>query len=89
MPPKYEKLLAKLRQTKRNWSSGDLHTILKGVGFEWHDSKHRVYRHPDFPDLGSYPLPRGYDPLAPAYAKKVLELADSVLAAQGEGGDDG
>lgn len=79
MPSKAEKLLRKLRQTKRNWDFADLNTILKGAGFEWHDSKHRVYRHPEFPEIGSYPLPRS-DGLPPAYAKDVLGLVKQAEA---------
>ena len=78
MPSKATKLLTKLRQTKRNWDHGDLHTILKDAGFEYRESGHRVYRHPEFPELGSYPIPRD-DGLAPAYAKDVLSLVEKVL----------
>jgi len=85
---KAEKLLQRLRDHKRNWDHGDLHTILKGHGFEWHESGHRVYYHPDFRELGAYPIPRS-DGLPPAYAKDVLELVEKVerLRANKEGED--
>ena len=89
MTSKERKLLDKLRQTRRNWSCGDLTTILQGTGFEWRDGKHRVFRHPEFPDLGSYPIPRS-EGLAPAYARDVLRLVEDALArykAQEEEGD--
>lgn len=78
MAPRAKKLLDKLRQTKRDWSCGDLTTILESTGFEWRESGHRVFRHPEFTDLGSYPLPRATG-LAPAYAKAVLILAETAL----------
>lgn len=78
MTSKARKLLRKLRQTKRNWNCRDLTTILEGVGFEYRESKHRVFKHPVFPELGSYPIPRS-DELAPDYAKDVLELAEEAI----------
>lgn len=79
MTSKAQKLLDKLRKNRRNWSCGDLTTILKGTGFEWRDSKHRVFHHSEFPDLGSYPIPRS-DELAPDYAKHVLRCVEEALA---------
>lgn len=78
MPSKAEKLLEQLRKNTRNWNHRDLHVILKGAGFDWRDSQHRVYRHPEFRELGSYPIPRE-DDLAPGYAKDVLQLVEKAL----------
>lgn len=79
MSSKAKKLVEKLRRTKRNWSCGDLTDILESTGFEWRESKHRVFRHPEFPELGSYPIPRR-NGLPPAYAKDVLGLVQGALA---------
>ena len=84
MSSKGGKLLARLRIQKRNWNHNDLHVVLLEAGFEWHDSKHRVYRHPDFPELGSYPIPRS-DGLAPQYAKDVLNLVEAARRLQERG----
>lgn len=78
MVSKARKLLEKLRETKRNWTCSDLTTILEGAGFEWRDSKHRVFRHSEFSDLGSYPIPRT-DELAPVYAKDVLRCVEEAI----------
>ena len=86
MASKADKLLEKLRQTKRNWNHEHLHVILQSVGFGWRDSAHRVYRHPDFADLESYPIPRA-DGLAPQYAKDVLLLVEDVLERQKDAED--
>jgi hypothetical protein len=77
MASKAQKLLKRLQQTKRGWSARDLHTILVNAGFEWRESRHRVYRHPAYPDLGSYPIPREND-LAPQYARDVLRLVEEI-----------
>lgn len=88
MVSKAKKLLDKLRQTKRNWNYKELTTILEGAGFEWRDSGHRVFRHPKFPEIGSYPIPRS-DGLPPAYAKDVLKLVeDAISRYQAEKKDD-
>lgn len=89
MVSKATKLLRKLRNRKRNWTCDELTTILEGVGFEYRESGHRVFKHPEFPELGSYPLPRS-DELAPAYAKKVEELVDEAIGLYEErrGGDE-
>ncbi len=77
MASKAQKLLQRLRQTKRGWSARDLHTILVNAGFEWRESGHRVYRHPVHRELGSYPIPREKD-LAPQYARDVLRRVEEV-----------
>lgn len=82
MTSKAQKLLQKLRDTKRGWNYRDLHTVLRGAGFEWRESKHRVYRHPEHPELGSYPIPRD-DDLAPQYARDVERLVDAVTPQEG------
>lgn len=88
MTSKAEKLLAKLREHRRGWGHRDLHTILKATGFEWRDSKHRVYRHPVHTDLGPYPIPRS-DDLAPQYARDVLHCVEEVLQREAdEGGNE-
>lgn len=77
MVSKAQKLLGRLRETKRGWNYRDLHAVLVDAGFDFRDSGHRVYRHPEYPDLGSYPIPRGND-LAPGYARDVERLVDGV-----------
>ena len=78
MVSKARKLLDRLEETRRNWSCGDLTTILQGAGFEYRDGGHRVFSHPIFTDLGSYPIPRS-DDLAPAYAKDVLRCVHEAI----------
>lgn len=82
MPPKAEKLLQRLRETKRGFSDGDLWTILLYKGFRYRDGNHTVYEHPDHPDLTAV-IARGKE-LHPKYAKWVAYLVEELERRQAE-----
>jgi hypothetical protein len=49
--PKAAKLYSDMTDTTAGWSADDVDAMLTGYGFVRRDSKHRNYRHPDFPDM--------------------------------------
>lgn len=82
MPPKADKLLRKLRQSKNGWSVKDLATLYGHFGFIIRSgSKHDIITHPDFPEIRDM-LPRGSGELSPDYARDALKSIEMVLAKQ-------
>jgi hypothetical protein len=74
---KVQKLLRRLRQTRRAWDEADLRKLLVGCGFRVYDAGHAVYEHEDYADL-TLTIPRRKD-LPPVYAQRALRMIDEVL----------
>lgn len=67
------KLLERMRSTKSGWGEKDLEAVYLGYGFTFRDgAKHRMYTHPDFPQLHTT-VSRQRD-LPPGYAQEALKL---------------
>lgn len=71
------KLLESMKSTKSGWGESDMETVYLGYGFTFRDgAKHRMYYHPDFPQLHTTvsrqrSLPPGYSHTA---VKLIAEL---------------
>lgn len=82
MPSKAEKLLALMRQSKKNWKRKDLETLYEGFGFIIKSGRgpHDRVSHPDYPVLFTS-LPRHRE-LANAYITQAIDMIDQLLALQ-------
>lgn len=82
MPPKAEKLLAQMRQSKKNWKRHDLETLYKGFGFKIESSRgpHDKVYHPDFPMLVTS-LPR-HKELANYNVTQAISLIERLQSLQ-------
>ncbi len=82
MPSKAEKLLAQMRQSKKNWKRKDLETLYEGFGFTIKSGRgpHDRVFHPDFPQLFTS-LPRHRE-LANAYIAQAIALIEQLVALQ-------
>jgi hypothetical protein len=70
---KGEKLLARMRASKADWSVKELVTVYRALGFDVTEgSKHIRAQHPDFPVLIA--TIRRSDPLPTGYIETLLEL---------------
>jgi len=71
------KLLDRLRESKRNWSSDDLGTILISNGFRVRKARHgSLYQHIVYKDLIVQIANRS--DLAPKYASEVERVMDKL-----------
>jgi hypothetical protein len=80
-----EKLLEQMRSSKAGWRAPDLDRLYRGYGFDVIEgSKHRLYKHPDHPDLRAT-VTRAKS-LAVGYVQTAVKLCDEVTrrASQGE-----
>ena len=60
--------------------------LLAGFGFRLKQSKHRIYEHPDFPDL-TISVPR-HDRLKKWVAEDAVKLVDDLLSRKEEDEDE-
>jgi hypothetical protein len=73
------KLLERMRSTKSGWGEKDLEAVYLGYGFTFRDgAKHRMYTHPDFPQLHTT-VSRQRD-LPPGYAQEAVKLIAELEA---------
>jgi hypothetical protein len=83
MPPKAEKLLEQMRNSKSNWKRADLDSLYEGFGFVIrHGGNHDVVKHPIYPQLRAT-LPR-HRQLAKGYVEFAVKLVDRLLELQKE-----
>lgn len=82
-----QKLLARLGESKRNWSDDDLGTILISYGFRARKAKHgTLYKHPVYKELTIMIAKRKN--LAPVYAREVERLLNELEERTSEGGSE-
>ncbi len=73
-----EKLLERMRNSKSGWGEKDFETLFKGFGFDWTESKHRMYFHRKYPNFGmGVPRHKG---LKKWVAQDAVKLIDRLLA---------
>jgi predicted RNA binding protein YcfA (HicA-like mRNA interferase family) len=78
MASKAEKLLKRMRQSTKDWSSQDLIRLYEGFGFiVTHGASHDIVKHPDYPSLRTT-LPR-HKFLARGYVEYAIKLIDQLL----------
>lgn len=72
-----ERLLARMRASKADWSSDEVIAVYRWAGFDvLHGSKHDRVQHPEFPWLiGTV---RRANPLPTGYIETLLELLDDL-----------
>jgi len=77
-----EKLLQKMRESRSGWKPNDLDRLYRYFGFNVREGgKHRVYWHPEFPQLIAT-VKRG-NKLDKAYIRDAVELIDRLLELKG------
>lgn len=80
-----ERLLARMRATKSDWSDKDLESLYLGFGFEYREgSKHRFYYHPAHPQL--YATVARHNPLAKGYVATAVRLIDLLNQLEADNG---
>jgi len=78
-----KRLLEKMRRSKAGWSFDDLDKLYVGLGFKMREGgKHRVYIHPQFPELRAT-VTRSRT-LAKAYVEHALHLAERLEEMEAE-----
>lgn len=72
-----EKLLVRMRASKADWGFRDLETLFLGFGFSYREGgKHRVYYHPDHPEL--HATVGRHTSLAKGYVSTAIRLVDQL-----------
>lgn len=75
---KAEKLLQRMRQSKKGWKAKDFETLYLGFGFEKHEGgKHTHYIHPRYTDLIA--TVGRHNELATGYAQTAVQLIAELL----------
>ncbi len=77
---KLERRIAKLRENPQGASCDEVISIILSLGFVLRGKptgSHRLYKHPDHPEL-ILGIPIQY-PLKSVYAKKALEIIDRLM----------
>jgi predicted RNA binding protein YcfA (HicA-like mRNA interferase family) len=78
MTSKGQKLLEKMRNSKKGWKRIDLDHLYKSFGFViQHGRSHDIVKHPDYPRLRTT-LPR-HDPLAKGYVEETIKLIEELV----------
>ena len=77
-----ERLLSRLRSTRRNWTHRDLGKLLATAGFRAREGPHTMYSHSVYTDV-QVNIPRS-DPVPPVYAQRVLRALEEVSRREAE-----
>ena len=79
---KAEKLLAKMRNSPRDWSIGDLKTLAARHGLDWRQpgTSHVTFCYPGLPPL-TVPA---HKPIKPIYVMRFVALLDSIGEKHGD-----
>jgi hypothetical protein len=73
-----QKLLERMRGSSAGWGQKDFESLLSGFGFKWKEGKkHRVYYHPEFPNLW-ISIPR-HNSLRNWVARDAVKLIDELM----------
>ena len=73
------KIRERMQGTKSGWGESDMETLYVGYGFAFRDgAKHRMYYHPDFPEL--HTTVSRQRSLPPGYAQEALKLINELEA---------
>ena len=78
-------LLEQMRRTRSGWGQDDVDRLYRSFGFQEITrprAPHRVYVHPEFPDLRA--TVGRHSSLAKGYATTAVRLIDTLVARQAE-----
>ncbi|MBI2252928.1 MAG: hypothetical protein HYU63_09370 [Armatimonadetes bacterium] len=74
---KKNKLLDKMRRSKKGWRFNDVENLYIGFGFEKYEGgKHTIFIHPDFPELRA--TVARHSSLAIGYIQVAIKLIDKL-----------